>query len=217
MEVVPVINCADFACVKERLAGVEALGAPWVHFDIGDGVFASPKTWNDPRALITNYQLPISVSIEVHLMVAHAAEAVGEWLKAGAKRVIVHVEALDGPEGKTLQSIIEEASGRDAEVMLSLNPATPIEDLFPYLDLAYEVQCLAVPPGPSGQPFDRRVVEKVALLRARRSELLIEVDGGINLETARLVRAAGADIVTSGSYIWTSRDPLAAYRELCEV
>jgi ribulose-phosphate 3-epimerase len=101
--------------------------------------------------------------------------------------------------------------------MLATNPDTPAEELIPYLDSVYQFQFLAVKPGFSGQEFDERIVEKVKFLRERSSDVVIEVDGGINVETAKLVRRAGADIVVSASYIFSNKDPLRAYKNLLEI
>ena len=103
------------------------------------------------------------------------------------------------------------------EVMLALNPETSIEEILPYLDSFLFVQLLAVSPGPSGQDFNSLILEKIELLRERSLDIVIEVDGGMNLETAKAVKEAGTDIITSASYIFDSVNPAAAYELLLKV
>jgi ribulose-phosphate 3-epimerase len=217
MEIVPVLNCADFSCVKERFALAAGWGAPWIHLDIADGKFAPVTTWNNPDELRVLLEEHPGVSAGVHLMVKDPAAVAEKWLAAGAKRLIVHVESLDGPDGEAIHAIIERCTEHGAEVMLALKPETPVSEVIPYLNLVYAVQCLAVPVGFSGQAFDGRVMEKISYLRLRNPDLTIEVDGGVTPVVAKRVKDAGADIATSGGYIFGSRDPAAAYRELCGV
>ncbi|MFH0806500.1 MAG: hypothetical protein V1885_02135 [Candidatus Brennerbacteria bacterium] len=214
MEVVPVVNCSDFACASKRISAAAEWGVPWIHIDVADGVFTPVRTWGNPGELQKLLAENPEVSVEVHLMVKDPAAVAEAWLEAGAKRLIVHVETLDGAEGKQIHSIIEQCTEHGAEVMVSLAPQTPVAEVVPYLDVVYAVQCLAVPPGPSSQTFDERTVEKVSYLRLRNPDLVIEVDGGMTPVVARRVSDAGADLATSGGYIFDAQDPAAAYQEL---
>ena len=219
MQVIPVINCSSFECVKKRLAQIGEIGSEWIHIDISDGKFAPAETWNKQeefsKLLATTYNLQpnIQPNIEIHLMVQNPETVVESWLQVGVKRIIVHLESFRDREEK-LSSIFEMCAGRDAEVMLAINPETPAEEFFPYLDSLLFVQILAVSPGPAGQKFNESVIQKIEVLRERAPDVAIEVDGGMNPETARLVRSAGADIIASGSYIFDSEKPAAAYETL---
>lgn len=210
-EVIPVVNCPDFECVKKRLAQIEQLGGELAHIDISDGAFAPSKTWANPKELKTD------LGLEVHLMVQKPEEVIDGWLAIGVKRIIVHIETLDGADGERFHFILDRCLATGAEIMVAVSPETPIEDVLPYLDFVYFVQCLAVKPGPSGQEFDEATADKVRFLRERMPDVTIEVDGGINLENAKLVRKMGADIVTSATYIFGSRNPERAYKDLLEV
>lgn len=212
MQVIPAINCGDFKCVKEKLEKAAEFGGEWVHLDVSDGKFTPVTNWNNPA------QIKTDLNIEVHLMVERPEDFVGDWLKAGAKRLIIHLESLNREEGsKTLDLILDKCGGFEAEVMLAARPETPAEDFFPYLDLIYYFQFLAVTPGPSGQEFDEKILEKIQILRERAPEATIEVDGGLNPIIAEELKLLGVNIIASASYIWNSKIPEIAYEELQKI
>lgn len=142
-------------------------------------------------------------------MVENPDEVFESWFKAGAKRIIVHLESVKNPE-----AISEIAKSYDAEVMLAILPDTSAEKLLPYAKRFQYFQILCVSPGPSGQKFHEACLGKVKFLQEKLPGATIEVDGGINLETDRLAKDAGADILVSGAYILNSSDPEKAYKEL---
>ena len=213
MQVIPAINCLDSGCVKKRLAQIEELGGDWAHIDIADGRFAPTETWDNPREVSSLTSRFPPLNIEVHLMVQNPETVVESWFRIGAKRIIVHLESFRGREEK-FNLILEKCSAANVEMMLAINPETPVEEILPYLDSLLFVQILAVSPGPAGQKFNENVIQKIEILRERAPDVAIEVDGGMNPETARLVRSAGADIIASGSYIFDSEKPAAAYETL---
>ena len=137
-----------------------------------------------------------------------------EWIAAGAKRLIVHAEVLNEHSAK---GIAQMAGKRGVEVMLSSNPHTTTAELWPYLKLFKEYQVLAVDPGPAGQKFLPVVLQKIRFLRNFAPNAKIEVDGGMTPETAREVKAAGADTVVSSTYIFGSDDPKKAHKQLKKV
>ncbi|MEK7512624.1 MAG: hypothetical protein AAB601_00300, partial [Patescibacteria group bacterium] len=145
------------------------------------------------------------LKIEMHLMVEAPERALPLWFDSGADRAVVHWEALSN------KWIVERYP--DRVIVLGTKVETPVEDLFPYLTPTSSVLILAVPPGYSGQPFDPAVLEKIRMLGERFPGLEIEVDGGINAQTIRLVRGV-ADIALSASYIFKSPDPRAAFEKL---
>ena len=213
MKVIPVINCPDVACVQKNIAIAKTFlpeGAI-LHLDVTDGSFATHRTWADPLEWVT---LKSPFGLEVHLMVDHPESYVDDWLVAGARRLIVHAESL------TLQSMNEILSTVEryhVEIMLSSKPESDVEDILPYLKKFHSFQVLAVQPGPAGQEFLPFVCEKIKFLREEFPDAIIEVDGGMNPETMRQVKEAGADTVVSASYLFSAADPQKAYEELCSV
>mgnify|MGYP001564793533 FL=1 len=127
----------------------------------------------------------------------------------GASRVIVHLEAVNNPD-----YILDIASRYNGEVALSIIPSTPADLLLPHVGSFSSFQILAVNPGFAGQKFSLESLEKIEFLRNVAPSARIEVDGGINLETARLAKIAGADIAASASYIFNNTNPQKAYEEL---
>lgn len=221
MEVIPAINCNDFECVTEQVATAErsVLAGGWVHIDVTDGKFTFNKTWSSPEEFKKIREDHPRLHFEIHLMVEEPDRVIEPWLEAGAERVIVHLEALLhfrnlSDHTKTIAVILEKCREYNAKPMLAISIETPVEELIPYADQFYFFQILAVQPGLPGQAFFPVAAEKVRALRAVLPNVTIEVDGGMNLETAKLVGDAGADIVVSASYIMGSDDPRLAYELL---
>ncbi|MBI4085492.1 MAG: ribulose-phosphate 3-epimerase [Candidatus Liptonbacteria bacterium] len=206
MKIIPAINChtAEDAEVHAKEA---SKFTDWVHIDVSDGIFTFNKSWGDASAWA---KMKGGLKTEVHLMVEKPEEYVGSWLKAGAERIIIHLETIDGKSLSKIKDII----GTDVKIMLAANPETPAENFKPYFRIFSSFQILAVYPGPSGQKFQTLVLDKVKFLRREMPDATIEVDGGINEETAKLARDAGAQRAVSGSYIFDSPDPEAAYNRL---
>ncbi len=206
-KVIPVINCADIACVRSKVSSAQKF-SDWVHLDIADGHFTFNKTWRDPEGW---KRLGSKINLEVHLMVHHSEQLTAAWLDAGAKRVIVHFETIHRASSRNILALGAEYG---ADIMLSSNPNTPIEDLSFYLPKFSSYQVLAVHPGLEGQVFSRAVLEKIKFLRREFPNATIEVDGGMNEETAGLARAAGADVFVAASFIFKEKNPEEAYQKL---
>ena len=189
-----------------------AVFSDWVQIDIADGKFTEHVTWNNAQELrefrIKNEELKIN--IEVHLMVEKPTEVMLPWM-AVAERIILHIEALSPTD------FLMNPEDEKFEIGLAVNPATDVQKLVPHLSHIKFVQILAVSPGKAGQTFDTGVLEKIKFLKKNHPDVIIEVDGGINLETAKMCKDAGADIVVSASYIFESPNPEEAYRELTAV
>ncbi|MEK7195459.1 MAG: hypothetical protein AAB655_02070 [Patescibacteria group bacterium] len=213
MEVIPVINCLDLECAVEkiRLAKEFLKDGDWLHLDIADGKFTFNKTWNDPAGW---QNMAKGFNLEAHLMVEEPEKHTEEWLHAGAKRLIIHVETINE---KTLRQISALARKHGVELMLSSNPETPVDKLKPYLDEFKEFQVLAVYPGPPAQKFLPIALYKIEFLRRSVPDAKIEVDGGIDFDTAKTVKNVGADKIVSGTYIFGNADPKSAYEELISV
>lgn len=215
MRIIPTINCNTFAQTAKRIKEAQTFlpKSGWLQIDISDGKFNPNKTWNSPEKLVQWLRANKidGIQLEIHLMVVDPKPWVMRWLEAGAKRVIVHVEAITEKDIAFLKGF-----GK-GKVGIALTPATSIKKAEPYLGHFSFVQLLAVKPGYSGQKFDRKVLEKIVFLKVTHPDATIEIDGGVNATTAPTIKDAGADIVVSGSYIFEAQDKRAAYKELKEI
>ena len=211
--IAPSILAADFSRLAEEIHRVEAAGADWIHCDIMDGHFVDNISFGP--AVVRLVRKETSLPLDVHLMIEHADHYVPRFVKAGANSITVHVE----PEAKhdvleTLRKI------RDAgcRVGLTLNPETPIELIEPFLDKFDMLLVMTVHPGFGGQPFRADQMEKVRRAakwnQSREHKIDIEVDGGINPETARISIENGANVLVAGTSIFRSDDYAKVIREL---
>jgi ribulose-phosphate 3-epimerase len=192
----PSILSADFARLGEEVRAIAAAGADYIHVDVMDGHFVPNLTIGPAvvKALRSHSALPF----DVHLMIAPVDPYVGEFAAAGADIITVHPEA--GPHlHRTLQLV--KSLGKKAGV--ALNPATPVAAVEHVLDIVDLVLVMSVNPGFGGQSFIASQLEKVRALRRRldgiERTIDLEVDGGINAETAASAVAAGADVLVAGS------------------
>lgn len=231
MKIIPAINCQDFNCVKEKLQKFAEFAPPvggWAQIDIADGKFTPHKTWNNPQELSDIRGQLSDINLEIHLMVENPQDVIDDWMKTGAKRIIVHFESLAKAADKNplndlsdiLNFILEKRGAKNIEIGLALTPKTSVEKIISYLDKINFIQILAVEPGLAGQQFQASVLDKIKFLKnldGRFTDIIIEVDGGINFETAKLCKEAGADILAVASYIWDSQNPKAAFEELAKI
>lgn len=216
MEILPVINChfGDKECVLQKLK-IAGSFSEWIHLDVEDAKFTFGKTWGSPEELSeltsrTSKEFP-NLKWEAHLMVEEPDRQAEAWLKSGAKRLVLHVETITQ---NSADSMLALARKYGAEIMLSSNPSTSFLAIEPYLKKFSQFQVLAVNPGLAGQKFLPAVLEKIKSLRQAKPDDRIEVDGGINLETGRLAKEAGADAFVSSTYIFGDKEPRKAYAEL---
>lgn len=214
MKVIPAINSTSFYEAKRQIKQAAEF-SEWIHLDITDGVFSSAVIWGNSeelKKLIPNSQFP-NLKFEVHLMVSNPESAMDAWLRTELiKRVIVHLEAMTDSV-----YILEKCKKYGAEAMLAINPGTETERLLAHKDDFRYFQILAVAPGWAGQKFGNQIINKIKLIKNQMPDAIIEVDGGINLETAKMCKEAGADILVSASYIFGSSDLKKAFEELSRV
>ena len=207
--IAPSILAADFSNLAAEIRKVEAAGADWIHCDIMDGHFVDNISFGPTIVGLVRKQTQLP--LDVHLMIEHADHYVPRFVDAGANSITVHVESEAKHDvGKTLQQI------RDAgcRVGLTLNPATPFELLEPFLDKIDMLLVMTVHPGFGGQSFRADQMEKVKRAKSLNSKIDIEVDGGINPETARVSIQNGANVLVAGTSIFKADDYAKAIRDL---
>ncbi len=209
--IAPSILSADFAHLADEVAAVERGGADLLHVDVMDGHFVPNLTVGPP--IVESLKKVTKLPLDVHLMITNADAFIAEFSAAGADYLTVHVEASPHLH-RTVQSIKE----RGVKAGVTLNPATSlhtIEEILPDVDL---VLIMSVNPGFGGQKFIGSCLKKIAAARRMLDEAgsraLLEVDGGVKIDNAAQVLAAGADVLVAGSAIFSSRDYVATIAAL---
>lgn len=211
IKIAPSILSADFSRLGEDVRRVEEAGADLIHIDVMDGHFVPNLTFGPP--VVSAIRKVTKLPFDVHLMINNPQDMLGAFVDAGADLITVHAETAPHLH-RLLQNIKEQ--GKRAGV--SLNPSTPLSAVEEVLDITDMVLIMSVNPGFGGQKFIPGAVSKIARLRQmiteRNLNVDIEVDGGINPETARQVVAAGANILVAGSAVYGAADMKAAIRAI---
>jgi ribulose-phosphate 3-epimerase len=213
VRVAPSILASDFAHLGDQVEAVMDAGARVIHVDVMDGHFVPPISIG---ALIVDALRDLvhdrGGALEVHLMVERPERRIEDFAGAGADSIIVHWEAT--PHVHYALQAVREAG---LHVGLALNPATPPDVVAGVTDELDHVLCMTVNPGWGGQDYIASSTTKVSRLReVLGPDVPIEVDGGIDSETARLSRDAGATLFVAGSSIFGGDDPASAYTEIAE-
>ncbi len=209
--IAPSLLAANFLNLEQDIEMINQSEADWLHLDIMDGVFVPNISFGFP--IIDRLKEKTDKPLDVHLMIVEPEKFVKEIADAGAYSMNVHYEACTH-----LHRVVNEIKKYDMKAAVTLNPHTPVallEDIINELDM---VLIMSVNPGFGGQKFINHSIEKVETLKdliiRKNSHALIEVDGGVNLETGRKLIDAGADVLVAGNFVFASDDPISTIKNL---
>lgn len=213
IKIAPSMLSADFSRMGEEVSKIVAAGADLIHLDVMDGHF-TPNLTMGPQ-LIKSIRRYTDLPFDVHLMITHPQDYIDVFADAGAEFITLHIE-IDFP----IQKVIDQIKTHGIQAGIALRPSTPISSVEPYLADLDLVLPMSVDPGFSGQSFMMNTLEKLdrlqELVRERHTDIEIEVDGGITLDTARLVGSRGATILVAGTAIFRSDNVKEAINGLRE-
>lgn len=203
----PSVLAADFTKLGEELLDIERAGADMVHLDVMDGVFVTNISFGLP--VIEALRRKSGMVFDVHLMIVEPEKYVERFVDAGADIVTFHHEAT-----KDTAAVLKMIKAKGARAAVSVKPNTPVEEIYPYLELCDMVLIMTVEPGYGGQALIPETLEKVGKLKAeiekRGLSVDIQVDGGINEKNAPDAVSAGANILVAGSAVFKAADRKAA-------
>jgi ribulose-phosphate 3-epimerase len=207
----PSILNADHQNMQSEFDRVVEAGADGIHLDIMDGRFVKPVTFDIPT--IKRYTAMCKLPFDAHLMIVEPEKHVDKYIDAGAGSVTFHLEVAQNPK-----ALIDHLHGRGVKAGISINPDTPVEPLLPLAPLLELVLFMSVFPGYGGQTFISEVLDKVMLYKchclSEGLDPMIQIDGGINLETAPRAVARGVNNLVVGTFIFRSKDYGTTIREI---
>ncbi|MGI6105093.1 MAG: ribulose-phosphate 3-epimerase [Raoultibacter sp.] len=218
VRIAPSILSADFMHMEESIRSIKEGGAEFIHIDVMDGHFVPNLTIGVP--FVKQLRAITKLPLDVHLMISNPLEQIPWFIDAGADIVNFHVEPYEDDRAKTEQALqlIKDAGLLAA---LTIKPATPVSSLEPFMSELDMVLVMSVNPGFSGQSYiegsENKVAEVVRIAREKNLAPLIEVDGGIGLETASRVVSAGADVLVAGNAVFGASDIGAAIAQIKQV
>ena len=208
----PSLLAADFLHLEQDLEMINRSEAQWLHLDVMDGVFVPNISFGFP--VLEAVAKKCQKALDVHYMIVHPEQYIKQTAKLGAMMMNVHVEACTH-----LHRTVQEIHNAGMKAGVTLNPASPVSLLEDIIDDVDMVLLMSVNPGFGGQKFIENTIQKVKRLRRlideRGANVLIEVDGGVQAETAPRLVQAGVDVLVSGSYVFKSPTPEQTIHQLC--
>lgn len=216
-KIAPSILSADFSRMGEAIRLCEAGGADLIHCDVMDGSFVEPITFGGQ--MVKSIRPLTKLPLDVHLMIEHPKTQIKFFAEAGADIITVHCEACAKISPNYLKETLELIKSYGVKCGAVVNPDVPVEELFPVFPLCDMVLLMSVFPGYGGQKFIQSVLEKIKSAREYaqtigKPDMDIEVDGGINAQTAPLAISAGANVLVAGSALFGAPDFAAAVKNL---
>ena len=197
----------DFSDLTKEIDKAEHSGVDWIHYDVMDGVFVRNISFGEP--VLKSISPIIHLPIDAHLMIVDPIRYIDNYADLGVQGITFHYEAA-----KDVQAVIDKIRSRGLKVGMAIKPATPVSEIIGYIEQLDMVLVMTVEPGFGGQVFLPETLEKVKEVREyidnNNLSVHLQVDGGINRETGKLVREAGADVLVSGSYIFGAEDMVEA-------
>ena len=210
----PSILSADFSRLGEQIRELDEAGAQYVHIDVMDGMFVRNISFGEP--LLKSVGKSITVPVDVHLMICDPIRYIDNYADLGADIITFHYEAADDP-----QAVIDKIHSRGIKAGISIKPATPVSAIQPFLKSVDMVLVMTVNPGFGGQKFIPDTLEKISevryLIDQTERDIRLQVDGGVNLETAGLLKESGADALVTGTYAFKASDMPEAVKLLREI
>ncbi len=206
-EIAPSILSSTFLNLGDDIKMINESEAGWIHIDVMDGVFVPNISFGMP--IISNIRKVTSKFLDVHLMITKPERYISDFVKCGANMITVHLEACEHLH-RTIQSIKD----HKIKAGVALNPHTPVSSLVDIINDVDMVLLMSVNPGFGGQKFIQNTFKKIVELRQLNKNVLLQVDGGVDLSNAYKLFECGCDILVAGSSVFSSKEPKETIRKL---